>query len=434
MFKIPYTNIQVGNIKNVDKRQSKRDVIIQQVTRTALDRIRTDVGDWTNALTLAEDVDWPDRADLAKVYRDVRLDMHLTASINTRVNKILSNKYYLTDVNGDILEEETKLIESVWFQEYMRLTWESKLYGHRLIQFGAIVDNEFESVTAVPYEYVVPEKKIVKKDLYISESVNQIQYLKGPYNKWVIEINEGDYEFGILNNAAPYVLFKKNAVQLWSQHGELFADPLRVGKTDIMDDERRKNMLAMFEGLGSSGSAVISVEDEVAYIDASRSDGHMVFKELAKYADESISKLILGGTSMTDEKSFVGSAEVQSSNFEQFITSDKRFLRAEIIKKLIPLMKYHGMISDKVKDFKWDSEENLSILQKKEIIKDLSPMYEFDPKEVSEAIGFDVKAKIAPEKPALPNGLKNYFESTTGKEPATTVMNEVANLYKHSIK
>jgi len=412
-MRIPFTSYSIGKVENVSKRQPERVRVSNKVVRTQLIRTRQDISRWRSAVNIAESVHRPDRVELIRIYKDVILDAHLSSLMMTRVNKLLANNFFLFNQDGTINEDETDKLKSSWFEKFLKLSMDSIFYGYEVIQFGGIKDDGFESVEKIPEEYVVPELELVKKDLFIISKESGIFYKQPPYNRWALWVGSENYDFGLLNKATPLALWKKNVLGSWSEFAELFGMPIRMGKTDILDAERKANMEKMMESMGSAAWGVFDKEDIMEFVSTSQSDAFRVYDKLIERVNSEISKLILGQTMLSDDGSSKSQGEVHERVANDYTHADKMFLANIVNDKLIPFLKMHRIITADVV-FKWDSTERLTILQNKEIIKELSQFYSFDPDEVSEKIGFKVEIKEG----GLPVPEDN------------TVMNTVADLYK----
>ena len=107
----------------------------------------------------------------------------------------------------------------------------------------------------------------------------------------------------------------------WAEFGELFGQPIRIGKTDIHDKERKSSMKNMLENMGRSAYALFHSNDQIELVQAGQTDAYQVFEAFLRYADEQISKLFIGQTMTSDDGSSRSQAEVHASIFDEIITS-----------------------------------------------------------------------------------------------------------------
>ena len=425
-FKIPYTNILIGfgsglkTIQNIDRKQPTRTNIAKIIIKRQQIRQREDIGNWRNELNVAESVTNPDRTGLIRVFKDVDLDGHITGIVSSIKNKIKSKPFIIVDSSGDPDEDRTALFEKEWFFKFIDFIVEAPFWGYSLVQLGNIKDDGFPEIELIPREYVIPELEIVKKDLFVGQGGTNIQnaflYNEPPLKDWFIFIGDKK-DMGLFNKATPHALSKKNLfAEMW-EYAELFGMPIRKGHTDIRDPEKRKQMELMIENMGSAAWGVFDTDDKIDFIETKGGDATKTFIEPIKLSNEEISKGFAGQVATFDEKSFVGSAQVQERMFNEFIISFMRNTRFIINNQLIPRMVRHRMVPFGF-SFKWKAEEILSIIDKAKIITDLTRVgYGFTAETVTEETGLKVEDFAKPAEPGSPQAM-------------STVMNDVKKLYE----
>jgi len=98
-------------------------------------------------------------------------------------------------------------------------------------------------------------------------------------------------------------LFKNYSVKDWVAFAEVFGMPLRLGKHDVGETEANIRKLAQaVSNIGSDAAAVISKSMEIEFLDgkAGSKDPGGLYKDLASYLDQQVSKVVLGQTATTD--------------------------------------------------------------------------------------------------------------------------------------
>ena len=170
--------------------------------------------------------------------------------------------------------------------------------------------------------------------------------------------------------------------------------------------------------MGAFSWASLDKDDEIELKESNNRDAFNVFKEMINTVDSQVSKMILGQTGTTDEKAFVGSAEVHERVANMYAQTDRRFIENVVNNDLMPIMRRHGILADGLK-FEFVNEENLSIMQQKEIIAALSPFYNFDVDELAEVFNF----KFEPKAPTAPDFMNSG-----------SYLNKVENLYNEALK
>lgn len=416
-WKVPYTNITIGKIKNVDKPQPTRTQITEQIIARQQFRQVEDVKKWRIALQMAEDPDIPSRHTLIRIYKDVMLDGHISGIIKSIKNEVKAKQFMIVDADGQQDDEKTKLFKKKWFFKFIDHIVEAPFFGYSLVQLGDIVEDGFPNMKLVPRENIVPEWNMAKRDIF-NTARKGFLYREPPLRDWFIYIGEEDDNMGWLNGATPHALSKKNLfAEMW-EFAEIFGMPIRQGRTDIHDTEKRKNMEEMMQRMGSAAWGVFDREDEIVFAEAAKGDAK-VFIEPIKLDNEEISKGFAGQVAVFDEKAYVGSAEVQERLFQKFIITFMRQAEFVINDDLLPRMVIHRILPDGF-FFKWKSDETLTAIEKKDIIKDLLPLgVRYSAETIEESTGIKVES-VGSEEPEAP-------------EDIATIMNDVAKLYENFI-
>ena len=303
-------------------------------------RVRTDISTWRSALQYAENIQYPVRLELYRLYAEIMLDAHLSSTIGIRKSYALGADYIVTR-NGVEVPELTEKIRAKWFSDFINLALDSMYFGFSLIEFNQIdqLTKEFSSLDLVPRQYVKPEFGIVGAT---PASLTGESYLDAPWSNWAIGVGERT-DLGLLAKCGPLVLWKRAAEMAYAEYAEMFGTPIRILKTDSFDEETRQAGENFMRNMATSAYAVIGKEDEVQLISDKQAAGvEIMFNGLIEKMNQEISKLIVGGTAMTDEKSFVGSAKIHQQNFELICKQDRIFIENLFKYKLVPFLNLHG--------------------------------------------------------------------------------------------
>lgn len=356
-----------SNNKNISEITNKKDSKKKPVHISStipiintLYRIRTDISTWRSALQYAEQIEFPVRLELYRLYAEVILDAHLSSIIDLRKDYTLSAEYIVTR-NGVEVPELTEKIKSKWFYDFVNLALDSIFFGFCLIEFGAInpETKEFSCIELVPRQYVKPELQIVVSQPAALEGAS---YLEQPWSNWCIGIGEKT-NLGLLAKAAPVVLWKRGAEMAFAEYSEMFGTPLRVLKTDSYDEETRQMGENLMRNMALSAYAVIGKDDEVEFMSDKQAAGvESMFNGLIKTMNDELSKLIVGGTAMSDEKSFVGSAQIHENNFEIICKKDKIMIENIFKYQLVPFLNLHGFGMEGCK-IETVSDDELTLLE-----------------------------------------------------------------------
>jgi hypothetical protein len=357
-------------------------------------QIRVDLNRWIAAVNQAESVLLPDRTEMMQVYKDITLDAHLSGVMNAIKNKIKSKEYQLIDQKGNENENAYEIFEQQWFLDWIDAVIESVWYGFSLVQLGAIRNNTFVSVEQIARQYVVPEWDLVKHTLYITARDGGTNYREDKkYEPWLIMIDNKD--IGLLNKCVPHMIGKKNVNLFWWQYSELFGAPLRKGTTDIRDVLRRKNMENMMINMGNAGWAVMDTDDNIDFIETSRTDAYNIYKEAIELANKEVSKLLAGQTMMFDSGSSRSQGEVHQDLFDDILSSFLRKIRYLTNTDLIPKMIKLGIKGLDGLHFRYEYEDDVKFENKVKLVHDLGQVgYKFDPNFVDQYLDLGAKGKI----------------------------------------
>lgn len=107
---------------------------------------------------------------------------------------------------------------------------------------------------------------------------------------------------GVLRVCAWMYLFKNYSVKDWVQFAEIFGMPLRLGKYDPGATALDKQALvAAVRSLGADAAGIISKSTEIEFIETIKNASGDLYKLLAGFCNEEMSKAVLGQTLTTQQ-------------------------------------------------------------------------------------------------------------------------------------
>lgn len=387
----------------MSKSMPKRADFLDEIHRDNLEATKQDVQDWQQARLNAIDIDLPDWVDLIRVYDDIIVDSFLTGVVEVTKDKIKATEFEIVDSKGNVNEEKQELFEKKWFFTFLDMCVESFFYPYTMIQLGDMVDGSFVNIKQVKREYIVPQYDFIKKNIYTmgayQDGLDGWSVLNPNYEPYYILV-KSDIELGLFDRVASHALGKKHMlIYLW-RYGEIFGLPTRVGKTDIDDPLRRKNMELMLSNMGNNLWASMHPDDELAFVEGKSSAGNQIFLDAMNFSNKEMATALLGTDSLMNEKSFVGSAEVGERLFEAKGKSQLRNIKFVTNDQLLPRMTRYGVNMTGLK-FRWVNEDKVSFDQKLEAVRILSPAFKMNAEEVGEKLGFILNEKEDPQKQAI---------------------------------
>lgn len=378
----------LGKSGKVSRNELKN--LFDSLEKYQIDRRSITIKDWRNALESAESSDYPDRLELAEIFKDVIDDYQVISGMNNRTNAVALSKYGLKNADGSTNEEATKVFSSYFTYQFIQLVMKSFYYGCTDIQV-TWDKNTITEVKEIPFENIAPEFKAIKKNAGNGVTTSNLIILENSiYKDSVIEVFRDRKDLGLLNKAVPYYIWKK-VFGAWSQHADLFGMDTRIVKTDLIDTDRKKSAIEMLKSMGRAPWGVFDLTDEIQNI-GGRSDAFNIYERLINVCDAAISKIFVGQTGTTDEKAYSGSSNVHKEIFDQYTASDKIFVQNVIQSKWIPLLEKLKIIPVGLQFF-WDESKEISIMDKTEIIAKLAPYFKFTPEFIESYLGIQVEDK-----------------------------------------
>lgn len=386
-----YSDTQLGfgfnNSTNMNANRQTKNITYD----IGLFRVQQDVKRWRDALLFAENRHYPNRTEYYRTCKDVALDNHLSSCITQRKNAVLCRDLQLVDKNGIVNEEKTKLLTKDWFYRLLDHSLDSRYYGFSLLDLGPLIDDSFPFITIVPRQYVRPELNIV---VPTTGGFTGVQIDDPKYINWNIFIGD-HFDLGLLVKAGPVVINKKAAMGFWAEYCEKFGMPIRIGKTQVQDDVLKSNMEQALKNMGKGFYGMIGIDDSIELLSSGQKGAEAVYNELIKTNNSELSKLILGQTGTTDEKSFVGSAEIHQGVANNIVESDITWLTNVLNEKVKDVLNFHGFGLEEF-SFEFQYNESLSITEKSKIDAAFAPYLnlsglKFDKKYLEETYGMKLE-------------------------------------------
>ncbi|MDR1155284.1 MAG: DUF935 family protein [Bacteroidales bacterium] len=363
-----------------------------------------EIKDWKTGVMTATDPENPRRGDLMRFYQGLLLDNHLASVIDTRILRVQRSSFKLIDDRGTENDALKQLLERPWFEDLIRLVLMSRFQGATLIEMFDINAEtlELERVDEIPQSNFIAQKGLVIKEEYDDSGAD---YRTDAFADCYFQVG-GDWDLGMLNQLAMIVLAKKLGLGSWMSYVDKYGIPPIFAITDRMDTGRRDELFEMLSSFRQNMFAVLQGNEKIEVPRISETNPHQVFLSLIDgVCNKEISKRVLGGTATTDEKSFVGSAEVQERVAADRHEADKLLFRyvfnTQVRRRLV-------RTSSVYKDFEkyqlvWDNQETLNINGYIDGVQKLSQFFDFDVEEIRSRTGLPVTGiKQMSGLPALP--------------------------------
>jgi hypothetical protein len=359
--------------------------------------------DWKEAIAAATDRESPDWSLLENLHDNLLLDNHLMSVIETRILYTQRSKFRMVDAEGKEVKEATALLERPWYNEAVYKALFKQYRGRKLLEFYELDENnELAQVDEIPQSMFNPVKGIITKNQGDTEGWN---YRTGVFANQYLQIGRND-ELGMLTQLAPIVLAKKLGLGAMLDYVDKFGVPPIFIKTDREDDTRLKELFEAAKNF-KRNHFMVGRGQETFEIGNIGGPGTAPHEALMKFVNDEISKRILGGSGLVDEKSFVGSTTIQFNLTKDRFEADKLFWKslfnAHIKPRLVKLSPVYAMLENLY--FEWDDTESMTQKEIIDAIVALSNAYEIDPDYVEEKTGIKI------------TGVKNIAPGVLGGAP-----------------
>lgn len=301
------------------------------------------------AVLWAKEVDRPRRDLLYAIYDEVwDNDGHTIGETRKAILKVVGSPFGIFKKGSEEVDEEiTRLFQKKWFEDTRKYFHQAGFWGHSLIQFVEWVASkekgipfEVKKVELVPREHVRPEEGFVVMD---TSHDTGIPFRDDAFKRSLMLIEAGDSKYlGLLRLAAKEYIWKNYSRSDWSRHSEKFGMPMVAIKTATTDNTELDKLENMAREFGNNLWMILDNEDEIELKEPTFKDSYQIYKELAMFSNTEISKAISGATGTSDEKAFVGGAEVHERILNDFVEANKRAETYWINEELFPFLIEHG--------------------------------------------------------------------------------------------
>jgi hypothetical protein len=285
------------------------------------------------------------------------------------------------------LQAASQALAGQWFPSFLRLAMRALFYGPGLVQLGPPKPaGWFAYAKSVPEVQLWPDTAEVELD-----SGARIAYAEAPYADWAIPVGDAS-DTGLLARAVPLVMAKQQAIGGWNRYLEVFGMPFRLAHTDIRDPDQLNRMADMLAKMGSAGWAVFDHDDRVEFIQTNtNSRTQEGYESLCRFADEQLSKLILGQTMTTDKGGSLAQAQVHERTGQALFRADALWVEELINTELLPRMQRLGMVAPGIEFHFLPDENALSPQIKLELIQTLLPHYTVPPSWLKQEFGIEAE-------------------------------------------
>lgn len=305
------------------KKESKRivpsDTGKQIIVLTQTNRTSIDIGSYTSAVKAADNIKHPNRVKWLDIVDELLTDAHLRAVIQKRKSAVLSIPIEFQR-NGKTDEKIAEQLRSPWFYSFLEDALDTPILGNTLVQF--YIEKGWIGYDLIPRKHFDPVNRIILK--------NQGDTKGTPFEEFPDLLFIGEpRNLGLMQAAAPYVIYKRNSIADWAQFSEIYGMPLLEGTYDSTDDEARQKLIADLFDRGANSALVHPDGTKLQIHDLnSKSGSSDLYKSFSEFCNAEISKLFLGNTLTTEagDKGTQALGTVHKKVEERIEQTDKQFI------------------------------------------------------------------------------------------------------------
>lgn len=345
--------------------------------------------DWKMAVLLATNPDDPNALFWFQLLKNLMLDNHLASVIDSRILHSQRSNFKIVNEDGNEDKDLTWMFRRTWFEEFVNIALMSKFQGRKLLEIiETTEEGELKTITEIPMSNFDVKRGIIVKQ---NGDTTGWSYRDGALKDYYLQVGK-DKDLGILMPMTPIILAKKVAMGSWLDFVEKYGIPPLFITTEREDDTRSDELYNMATNFRAAGFMIGRGQEKFEIPSITTTNSQMVFDTLIERANSEISKRILGGTGLTDEKGFVGSVEIQYRLALDRFESDKLFLmnliNQELIPRLLKLSPFYGELQNH--HFEWDNTEVFDSAKIADLVTKLGPYFDIDPEIIEQKTGLKI--------------------------------------------
>ena len=422
-----FQNAFAPTVRDVTAKNSDRD-LRNYISPVQLQRLRHDIGMWRDCTQEAELAYFPHRVKMQRMYIDTILSGQTLACMKRRKQLNLLREWNIVDVNGDVNEQETALLNKKWFSNLIEYIIDARFYGYSLVALGDITDGDFKDLSIVRRANISPDRLVVSHLIY---SLDGAHFMEEPYVDWHVWVttptDNGTSKcgYGLLYNVAMYEIICRNLLGANADAAEIFGMPVRVGTTSKTDEFERAEYANALANMGSSNWILKDTLDELELLESKgNGQGFKIYADLEQRCEKKISKILLGHADALDSTAGkLGGGQGEDSPTAQALrdirSEDASFIEDVINCDVLPKLRKLGFKISEGNVFAYSNndekeEEELEQIQYSKSFADIALTMknaglEMDAKYFEEKTGIPTVRQVAPTMP-FTDKIKNKLE------------------------
>ena len=340
---------------NAKKKSRKVDTVPASVQR-----LRQDAESRRLAIQEAEQVFFPFRVKMQRLYLNTAENGFVSACIDRRKDLTLLRKWEFKTKGGGTDEKLTSIFCNQidgktslkqWFENFISFALDAKFYGYSLIYLGDVVNGEIVGTEVEKRWLVSPDRCMISRFEYMTTGVDFIvdPEVQDSY-VWVSTPNDQGTStcgFGEFFKISIYEIILRNILRLNADYLEVNIAPFRQVKTSKTEETERAELYEAAVNMGSNGVALTDENDEIIFHSSSGSGTtYNAFDQAEERIEAKISQLILGHAdamkSIPGKLGNEGEESPAQKALEDKQSKDGDFITALVNNVLIPKLRRLG--------------------------------------------------------------------------------------------
>jgi SPP1 gp7 family putative phage head morphogenesis protein len=367
---------------------------------------RKEIAQWKQARMLALDNDMPRRYLLQQLYDDIMIDAFIFGKWENRKLRISNRKIQVLS-GGEVDEDKTNLLKTLWFNKFVKFYIDSRAYGYNLMYPKTLGEDGFIKDIATVYRTnIVPETCEILKN---TQELSGAKFNEPPLVDWCMFFGDAD-DLGILDKAAPLWIFKKHSWQNWDEFEEMFGIPIRIAKLASEDKRVQEQVKSWLKTLGSAAYGMFPQGTEIEILENKTQDAFNVFNEKRKAVNEELAILIDGQFESSNDSGSRAKAETVLENTQDEIRDDDATMTLFAINEvLIPFLIKRGYPFTEDDQVVWNDNKETTPAERLKIFAGVKKLgYKLDIDQVSSELDVIIEEDDTP--PPNPQPPANFKE------------------------
>lgn len=364
---LPYnvTKDGVGSASNLGKRMANPEAVSRDlrnyITPVQLQRLRTDISMWRDAVGEAERAYYPFRVKMQRIYIDTILNGHVFSLMERRKDMTLLRKFCFCDAKGEPIDELTQHFQNLsWFSDFVAYSLDALFFGYSVISLGDLENDEMKDVSIIPRWFFNPDRCEVGSYIYATSGKDVNEPPQSDWHVYVKTKSDNGVSpcgYGLFYNIALYEIFLRNTLGFNGDFVELYAMPYRVGKTTKTNEAERAELESALRNMGSAGYAVIDPMDEITFLETSLAGtGYKAYESLEKRCEDKVARIILGHSDAANSTpGKLGGDQGGEESPAQIAMKDKQIKDGRFIEQII-----NGQLLPKLRRIGYKLPENIT--------------------------------------------------------------------------